>query len=179
MTKPLPPLTAPAHLCGTFRPATPIPLIRERALFVVAAMQAGYRQDQIAGSLGITTAVVSIASRKGRVLVQQGHTLPDIGVDKPQRTDREQIVVHRVSTNATNISSTVSVPRAPWPEAFAGHDPRDETRPRLTLVRVPKRQPSIADLFIEEVARMHAEGAKSRENGMTKHDFGPIDRGMA
>lgn len=38
MTKPLPHLSAPAHLCGTFRPATPVPLIRERALFVVAAL---------------------------------------------------------------------------------------------------------------------------------------------
>lgn len=78
--------------------------------------------------------------------------------------DCDRITVARSTTCASNVTTAVSVPRAPWTGAFAGHDPRNETRPRMPAIRHSQPRPDMAALFIaalrDELAAFRARSIK-------------------
>lgn len=137
-------LTPPAHICGSFSylRGRKDPVLDERRAWVVEAYKSGYSAAQISAALGIVTdrsfAIIRQARRNG-LLPADEKTAPL--PEKPHDPTK------RVVTFDSQIASNVTLPRLPF-EAASGSidDPRHETAPRQTLVRVSPTTERRADV---------------------------------
>lgn len=108
-------LTAPKHITGSLR-SCPKPLLVERDDWVASAVQSGHEVHEIAAALGTSrhTAVRLVRAASYRLSIAAPVQAP---------------------APAKKAPIGISLHRAPW-EVATGHDPRHETTPRFSLVRV-------------------------------------------
>lgn len=141
-------LTPPAHICGSLGHlrGRKHPLTAERLQWVAEAVKAGHHQTKIAAALGIgievTYTLVRTARKRG-LLPWTQKPAPAAQAVRGVRVAPGKSVVHFPGSSG---ESRVSLAAMPGDEAELRPDPRHETNPRFTLVRVQPRPERRADV---------------------------------
>lgn len=145
-------LTPPAHICGSLGhlKGKNHPVIVDRQAWIIAAIKGGHQPAQIAAALGAQKKtvlnVVNGARHKG-LLPQAQKSAPAA----PQALRNVTVAPGKSVMSFPGLSgeksaNRVSLAAMPGDEAELRPDPRHETNPRFTLVRVQPRPEKRADV---------------------------------